>query len=69
MRQKKIKAKFLPQQLPVLASIVYYLLLDKLNAPGWVWGVVFSIIALFAVVAVVSWFQCNAVEPEWKKGE
>ena len=40
MKQRKvIDTSQLPARLPVVATAVAYLLLDKFHAPGWVWGI------------------------------
>ena len=43
----------MPAQLPVQTTALAYLLLDRWSAPGWVWGVVGTVLALFWVLAVV----------------
>lgn len=43
---KVVKYKNLPARLPVWPTIVLWLLLDRLRAPGWVWGVCGTITAL-----------------------
>lgn len=43
----------MPAQLPVQTTALAWLLLDRLAAPGWVWGVVGTVLALFWVLAIV----------------
>lgn len=43
----------LPARLPIQTTALVYLLLDRWSAPGWVWGVVGTVLALFWVLAVV----------------
>jgi hypothetical protein len=38
MKRKVIHKKNLPVHLPLSLTIALYLLLDRSNAPGWVWG-------------------------------
>lgn len=45
----KIKYTSLPLRSPLLPSIVLALLLDRLSAPGWLWGAVGTIMA-FATI-------------------
>lgn len=39
-KHKVIAWKYLPSRYPIGGTIVWWLFLDRLNAPGWVWGVV-----------------------------
>ena len=41
----------LPAQLPIQTTALVYLLLEHFNAPGWVWGVVCTMLALIWVLA------------------
>lgn len=43
----------LPTNLPVQTTALAGLLLDRFSAPGWVWGVVGTLMALVWIVAVV----------------
>ena len=51
MKKKVIKYNNLPTRIPLWSTIVAYLLLDKLNAPGWAWGA----LGLFFVIG---WMVC-----------
>lgn len=49
-------------RLPVIDTIVMYLFLDKLNSPGWVWGIagtLFAIIWILAIIDVITRKEIN----------
>lgn len=41
-----IKTEALPTRMPLLASVVLWLLLDRIHAPGWAWGTAWTMMAL-----------------------
>ena len=47
-KRKVISSKNLPMRSPLIGALVWWLVLDKLGAPGWVWGVV-------GTMVVVAW--------------
>lgn len=47
-----IKRSSLPQSSPVMFTAVMWLLLDRLDAPGWVWGSVGLLVVLVWIVAI-----------------
>lgn len=49
-----IKSSSLPKRPPVGMAVLYWLLLDRLGAPGWAYGVLWSLVALCAIVFVIS---------------
>jgi len=53
MSNKVIHRSQLPTRLPVTFAIAVYLLLDKLQAPGWVWGIAVTLLALVCISAVI----------------
>lgn len=54
---KVIKPSNLPSRFPTLHIVLAALALDYWNAPGWVWGVVMTILGLFFIVALVNNFR------------
>lgn len=46
MKKKVISRNCLPTRFPFMFTAVVYLLMDKFGAPGWLWGVVGSLLAL-----------------------
>jgi len=62
MKLKVIKRKNLPVQLPVVGTIVWYLFLDNLRAPEWVWGVVFTVLSVFWVLVLCLLFVEDDVD-------
>jgi hypothetical protein len=59
---KRISPRNLAPHLPFVEGAVIYLLLDKLQAPGFVWGAVGVLLILWCLgVAVIS-FQMEVVD-------
>lgn len=50
-----IKRTSLPAQSPVLFTAVMWLLLDRLDSPGWVWGSVGLLVVLMWIGTVMRW--------------
>ena len=61
-KTKTIAAKNNTPKLPTLLTAVTYLYLDKFNAPGWVWGVVGTIFAIFWIASIISFFISDSVD-------
>lgn len=55
-RKNVIKSSSLPTRSPVGLAILFWLLLDRLGAPGWAFGVLWTLVALMAIAWVVSFF-------------
>ena len=51
---QKISRSNIPVKLPFFQTITIYLLLDKLDAAGWIWGVVGTIVVLWWILAIVA---------------
>lgn len=51
---KVISHKHLPSRLPIMTTIVIWLLLDRLHPPGWYWGVVITLVAILWIGGIVS---------------
>ncbi len=58
-----IAFKYLPPRLPILLGIVLWLLLDRLQPPGWVWGGAWTVYGLYVVLIVTGMFMCKHVHP------
>lgn len=57
MKDKRVvPSKNLKTKSPITVGVVYWLLLDRLDAPGWVYGVVGTIAVSWLFVWVLSWF-------------
>lgn len=52
-----IKSSSLPTRSPLLFAIVMWLLADRIGAPGWTYGVLWTFVALWAIVFVVGLFS------------
>ena len=46
-----IKRSNLPTNSPIISGLVLYLVLDKWNAPGWIWGAV----GLLYLIILINW--------------
>lgn len=65
MKSKKVLSqKQLPIRSPIWGCIVYWLLLDRLDAAGWVWGVAGTLLAVLVISWVCSLFMYDSVEIE-----
>lgn len=53
-RRKVVHYNQLPSRYPFWVSATTWLLLDRLQPPGWVWGVVLTLLALIWVMQVVA---------------
>ena len=51
--RKVVSSTNLPARLPITFSIVMWLLLDRIQAPGYVYGIVFTIIGIMAIAAAI----------------
>jgi len=51
-REVFIKYSSLPPRLPILFAAVAWLLLDRLNAPGWAHGVLWTLVAILVLVFI-----------------
>jgi hypothetical protein len=49
---KVISRKQLPTNLPTQFTLLMWLVLDKLDSPGWVWGVVGTLVAILWASAI-----------------
>jgi hypothetical protein len=54
---KVIDSENLPARLPLWSSITVWLLLDRLQAPGWVYGVMGTLFAIIWIAAIVKFFR------------
>lgn len=48
-----IKRNNLPPTLPLYQALLWWLLLDRLNAPGWAFGVMWTIAAILAAASLI----------------
>jgi len=59
---KFINRNNMPPNLYLFPMITLWLFLDRLNAPGWVYGVVFTVMGLISLAEVCKWFTGKAVD-------
>jgi len=53
MSTKVIARKHLPAEIPVIPTLVWYLFLDRLHAPGWAWGAIGVLLLISWIVNIV----------------
>lgn len=46
----------------VQTGAVAWLLLDRLQSPGWIWGVSFTLYGLYVLSEVIAFFRCRIVK-------
>jgi hypothetical protein len=65
-RRKVVGLYWLPVRIPIVGMLTFWLTLDRLQAPEWVWGV----FGVFVAVTCVAWGIClwndEYREPVWK---
>lgn len=59
-RKIVIKSSSLPMRSPVGLAVLYWLLMDRLGAPDWAYGVLWTLVGLFAVVWIASFWAESA---------
>jgi hypothetical protein len=59
---KVISSKNLPARLPLWTTILMWLVLERLNAPGWVWGVVGTIFVVLWIGAITLMIKQESVD-------
>jgi hypothetical protein len=63
---KVIHRKFLPTTVPTWKTITVFLLLDRLNWPGWAQGVVWTLVAISWIAAICVMCAEREAEPMLK---
>lgn len=70
VRYRVIKPSSLPMRCPLVSSIVYWLLLDRLGAPGWLYVIVAVLMAfVWLAWAVGGWVNQSVDAPGFGKIE
>lgn len=62
-RPQRIAKKYLPMPSPLLITLVTWLLLDRIEAPGWVWGACGVMLLILAAVWIADLVYTNHVHP------
>ena len=57
-KHKVISGRNLLMRNPAMVILLWYLLLDKWNAPQYVWGIVGTIYAIVLIATIIDW--CNS---------
>jgi hypothetical protein len=63
-----IKAGNLPPQGILSSPVLWWLFLDRMDAPGWVWGAMGLLLLFITVVSVWTLFAGEAVDLLGKEG-
>ncbi|MBD8654136.1 hypothetical protein IFT68_00660 [Oxalobacteraceae sp. CFBP 13730] len=53
-RSTVIKSSSLPMRSPLALAILFWLLLDRLGAPGWAFGVLWTLVGLLVLIWLIS---------------
>ena len=61
-KRKVISSKNLPMRMPIIGTLVWWLVLDKLGAPGWVWGVLGTVLFVGWIAAIADIWNRDDVE-------
>ncbi len=52
-KQKFIKGNNLPPRFGLLSPLVWWLILERFSAPGWVFGLVYTLIGIFYISEII----------------
>lgn len=63
MSRDVIARKYLPTQLPSTLTFLNWFFMDRYHAPGWLQGVVWTMLALIWIACVVTMFKEKYVKP------
>lgn len=55
-KQTKIKQSSLSMRSPLSFAVLYWLLLEHLNAPEWAYGVYWTLVVIIFIAYIVSFF-------------
>lgn len=62
MKSRKVLPwKIMPPKAPIGFPIVWWLLLDRLQPPGWVWGATGFVVAFLFVCAIIDLFTVKYI--------
>ena len=61
--RKVIDRKIISSRLPTFELIVFWLFLDRLSAPGWLFGVVFTFLGMMWIVSLILLFTEERINP------
>jgi predicted transcriptional regulator len=54
---KVISGKCMPARSPISTALLWYIMLDFYNAPGWLWGVLGTFIGFWSIIFVIAQFR------------
>lgn len=67
--RRVISCKNLPMRPPIIATIVWYLFLERVNAPEWLWGLMGALLGIFWIVCIWGVNDQKQIELEELKGK
>jgi hypothetical protein len=62
MKKYKISTTNMPTRIPLTSTAIALFLLDYYNAPGWLWGVLITILSLAWMAAIYAIFSEDYVD-------
>ena len=62
MKRKALSTKNLPRTLRLWWFAIVWLLMDRIDPPAWVWGVVGTLVVFNAIFTVADYFNAEDVE-------
>lgn len=62
-KRKVINPQNMPINMPILNTMVFYLMLEHLNSPGYVWGVIGTVVILGWIVWIIDILTRETLEP------
>lgn len=62
IQKRVISRKNLPSRVPVFQMMTVYLMLDKFDAPGWLWGVIGTFMVVALIGSLIEMHKENEVE-------
>jgi hypothetical protein len=66
-RRHAISYKDLPSRSPLIVTLVSYLMLDRLSAPGWIWGALGLFLVAMWVGYILYLFTCESHRLDFEK--
>ncbi|MFL9904628.1 hypothetical protein PQR71_41960 [Paraburkholderia fungorum] len=66
---KVIKMKNLPARFPIIATIVWWMLLDHFHVPPVAWGVFYTLAGLIWIISIAAVFMQESVDVIERSGK
>jgi heme/copper-type cytochrome/quinol oxidase subunit 4 len=59
---RKIASRNIPSSLQITTDIAVWLLMDRLHAPGWAFGVFWTLVTIITIIVVAEWATSESVD-------